>query len=220
MRPDASFVLRVYAVLLGQLSCTTLVVWAMVHFQSVQRVCLQHLHWWMPVCAMVGLVCLLGLYIHHWNAFARLCCFVGFTLSCSLLLGGIGCDLVAGGHEWLMLRALSVTMLVIVCLTLFVALAMDDVSATHLWFQQLVLGCVLVLVLVVYTVPLWPLSLFARAVCGVMVFIAYLIVDTYRLVHDSTMHGGDPLLCAMELYVDVVNAFVFVVDALIHDSTE
>ena len=86
--------------------------------------------------------------------------------------------------------------------------------------QQLVLGCVLVLVLVVYTVPLWPLSLFARAMCGVMVFIAYLIVDTYRLVHDSTMHGGDPLLCTMELYVDVVNAFVFVVDALIHDSTE
>jgi FtsH-binding integral membrane protein len=119
-----------------------------------------------------------------------------------------------------MLRALSVTMLVIVCLTLFVALAMDDVSATHLWFQQLVLGCVLALMLVVYTVPLWPLSLFARAVCGVMVFIAYLIVDTYRLVHDSTMHGGDPLLCAMELYVDVVNAFVFVVDALIHDSAE
>lgn len=220
VRPDVSFVLRVYAVLLGQLSCTAFVAWAMVYFQNVQYVCLRYLNWWMPACAMAGLVCLLGLYIHHWSKVGRVCWFAGFTLSCSLFLGFIACDLVAGGHGWLVLRALSVTIAVFVSLTLFVALATDDVWAPHLWFQQLVLGFALVLVLVIYTVPLWPLSLFLRAVCGVMLFIAYIIVDMYRLVHDSTMHGGDPLLCAMELYVDVLNLFVFLVDFFIHDDAE
>lgn len=220
VRPDVSFVLRVYAVLLGQLSCTACVVWAMVYFPSLQYVCQRCSGWWLFVCAMTGMVCLLELYIRLGSKFGRICWFVGFTLSCALLLGGVACDLATGGHQWLMPRALGVTLLVVVSLTLFVALAMDDVWAPHLWFQQIVLGCALVLVLMIYAVPLWPLSLFASAVCGVVLFVAYIIVDTYRLVHDSTMHDGDALLCAMELYVDVLNLFVFLVDALICEDVE
>lgn len=210
------FVQQVYAILLAQLVFTTALTGLMTFHATIRGVCLLRAGQISLVCTIMAVLCLLALYCDCWTTRTRLLLFGGFTFGMAILVGILSGVLYASSKSHVVVHALVTTACIFVGLTWFVVMVSTNTSVPSLCVMQVLFASLVALL--VWTV-LSP-SHFVTGIFGIIVFTGYIIADTSRLLYDKSEYERDPLLCAIELYMDVLNVFVFAVEFFVHDDVD
>lgn len=208
------FVQQVYAILFSQIVFTTALTILVTFHSTIRGVCLLHTGWLSLACTIMAVLCLLALYYDFWTTQIRIVLFGGFTIGMACFVGILSCVLYASSKSYVIVQALVTTSCIFVGLTCFVAMIPTNTGAPSLCVMQVLFGSLVALF--VWTV--FSPSQFVTGIFGIIVFTGYIIADTCRLMHDK--HKRDPLLCAIELYLDVLNLFVFVVEFFVSDDVD
>jgi FtsH-binding integral membrane protein len=210
------FIQKVYAILFTQIVFTTALTSLMTFHATIRGVCVLHTGWISLVCTIIAVWCLLALYDERWTTHIRLVLFGSFTFGISCIVGALSGVLYASSKSHVIVHALVTTMCIFVGLTCFVAMVSTNTSVPSLCIMQVLFASLLTCM--VWTV-LSP-SHFLTGIFGITVFTGYIIVDTSRLVHDTHKRNRDQLLCAIELYLDVLNLFVSTMEFFVHDDVD
>lgn len=213
---DETFVVCVYGILFTQLSLTGVVALGMTILTDFRQWCLIYAEC-LLFCALVVILLCLGLLYAKivQNVHYRLCCFLGFTLGLASVIGIVSAELYTTHHSILLLNALATTIGTVASQTLFVAIALEDVGQ----FNQ----CVYQVLYILFSgFVIWnfiaPMTYFWSGLMGITLFCTYIVVDTHRLMHSTCKFNRDPLCSAIDLYLDIINVFVFFIEFFIQDD--
>ena len=138
-----------------------------------------------------------------------------FTAIEAFLLAFICCVYYAGGFGAQILLAAGITTVAFLALTLYTMLSRTDWSFLGPFLIAalvvlIVWGAVMGLVFAfgAYSKG-WHLAL---SLAGALIFCAFIVYDTDRILRHSGVH--DHIIAAVELYLDVVNLFLYVLQCL------
>jgi len=134
-----------------------------------------------------------------------------FTLSMSYLIG-VSCTAYAAlGYSVVVVEALAITSLLFVGLTMFVMYSKMDFS-----FLGMVLPVLFVSLLIFGLFTMLAFDSFAMrqayALGGCLLFVLYILYDTSMIIQH--LEYDDYVLGAVELYLDFINLFMFVLQCL------
>lgn len=132
-----------------------------------------------------------------------------FAVSNGILLAGVPVELA------LLFKALVTTMLVVVCI------AMMTVKESRMYSDNFLYWCNLVLFyMLLFSIYILCSDIpFIGIVTGIVIFTAYIIIDTQFVILDFEERNIDePVYHAVGLYVDVWNLFLRILYILMKDS--
>ncbi len=136
----------------------------------------------------------------------------GFTFLSGLSIGPLIHSLDMAGLMPVVYQALGITIGVFVGLTLYVFIAKEDFS----WLGAFLFPALIGLLLVSVMSWFWPLSSGAYKIYlgfGTLLFVAYILYDTSMIV---TRYPDDEYVTgAIELYLDFINLFLFILRLLL-----
>lgn len=203
----------VYSVLFLQLCVTVLVTCGLWEHPSLWNVVLNN-RLCIHTLGALACVSILSLYIFNLSNITRLCWFTLLTLIVSTLIGTYTCQLWLLGHNEVIWYALITTIALWIVLVLYTLFCFDSRCMLHSVTHQLLL---VLLVLLITWCVFNPQPSCMYYSLGIVIFASYIVVDTARITHDT--HNDIDILCASaELYLDVINMFVFVVDYMLYDD--
>jgi FtsH-binding integral membrane protein len=139
-----------------------------------------------------------------------------FTLLMSLDVGVVCAVVAEAGHAGDCALALLLTVTIFTSLTVFTFWSKQDFSYLHGWlFSSLIALIVLGLVQIFFPFSNW--LAIAIDAFGVLVFSGYVVYDTSKL--ESGVWGPDDYITAtIEIYLDIINLFLYILDILIRLS--
>ena len=210
---DNYFIISVYSIIFAQLSITCTIA-CYLHVTPSLLHSLMYSPWYLLLLLCLSLSSIVGLYLFSLSNWKRICMFACFTMSMSTIVGIFICTCVAFGYTEVILFAVCATMTTFVSLSILVCCC-DNRNNILLVPEQL-LFTALILLLIWNVVSSVHTSIYSML--GIFVFIGYIIVDTWRIVQVKPSATRDPLLAAIDLYLDVVNLFVFIVEYYIGDT--
>ena len=137
-------------------------------------------------------------------------CLLAFTLTTSVTVGVVCAIYRQAGYEDVILQALLYTAVLVVGLTLW---ALQSSIPFDFCIAPLMLSLMLLLVAGAYSFFLQS-SLLYTAYCyfGALVFCIYIVVDT-KLICERLGYD-DYIVAAIELYLDIVHLFLFILRIL------
>ena len=208
---------KVYLTLCIQLLCTLLLCVYTYVSSFWQSICAEYIGPLFPCISAIIIVCILALYVLNLPKCLRLVLFGVFTLSISLLLCVVITAHIVNGqsHATVLLHTCGITFTTFVILT-----ALVWVVPLHLhlnvWWEtyQLLFACLVMLLLWIICAPTVHILKMSYAWFGSLLFMTYIIVDTSRLAYCHTDDMCDVLCCTMELYLDIINLFIYFVKCL------
>jgi len=163
--------------------------------------------YWFNVIVMFCLVCALS--VHKRNHPTNVILLSFFTLSCSYLVGTVTAMYAENGAGDLVLEAVAITASVFIILTVFTLQSKIDFS-----FMGAGLGMGLwILILWGFFGMIFGLQTgMVYAMGGSVLFSGFIIYDTYMLCerHDPR----DYVIAAVELYLDIINLFLYILQLL------
>lgn len=212
----AGFVRKVYGILAAQMVVTVVVAAACTLNVSAQNlvlkmVTMKYLGW---LVLIPTLVCLGGLHvkknIYPWNYYLLL----GLTLCISFNVGAVCAVLSGVGLARTILQAAGITLSIFVGLSAYAFYCKRDFS-----FLKAALSFSLWGLVVAGLASCLLGSSLVESVCawfGAVLFCAYIVYDTQKL---ATKSGYDDYITvAAEIYLDIVNLFMYIVELLVKDK--
>mmetsp|Transcript_12301 Transcript_12301/g.18876 ORF Transcript_12301/g.18876 Transcript_12301/m.18876 type:complete len:322 (-) Transcript_12301:42-1007(-) len=204
-----AFIRKVYLILIAQLFVTFgACAFIMLH-ESTRNFVLgsgMPLYWFNAIMMFV-LVCALS--VHKRNYPTNVILLSAFTLSSSYIVGTVTAMYAAAGAGDLVLEAVFITATVFIVLTLYTLQSKWDFS-----FLGAGLGMSLwVLILWGFFAAIFGVQAgYVYALLGSLVFSLFIIYDTYMLAerHDPR----DYVIAAVELYLDLINLFLYILRLL------
>jgi len=212
-----AFVVKVYSILVAQLALTFGISFSMMQFGG------EALYIWLrtdgALARLASLLLMLGTLIGlMYNKNKHPLNFVLLTAFTGLMAFSIGCTAVtyaAAGLGVLVVEAFAITSIVFVGLTVFTMVSKIDFS-----FLGAILPVLLLCLLVWGFLGMFAFGGFAfrqlYSLAGVVIFSLYVLYDTHiitqRLAYDEF------ILAAIELYLDFVNLFLFILSFLQGES--
>ncbi|CAN3357767.1 bax inhibitor 1 [Diutina catenulata] len=201
------FIRKVYALLTMQIMGTVVVGWLIRSNEALQSWCMNNM--WLYFVSILGtfgflIATMVKAKSYPWNlgllAGFTICESYGIGLMCSF----IESDVVA--------QALLLTLVIFIGLTLFAFQTKYDFTQ---W--QGVLGmslwALIAMGFVMWFVPSSSSTVqLAYGVVGALIFAAYIVVDTQSIM--KTAHLDDEIVSCIQLYLDMVNLFLFILRIL------
>jgi FtsH-binding integral membrane protein len=208
----AAFVRKVYTLLSMQMLLTVGVMCLCMFNTALRKSIVNSVQTWLMISIIISFVFMFALFFlrekHPVNYFV----FFGFTLALAFQVGVIGAICAEAGLSMVALNAGVVTFAVFVSLTVFTMFSKADFS----WMQA-GLFCGL------HCMILWGLFAmitgFQRgywySLIGTLLFCGFIIYDTWRI---TTVYGYDDfLLAAMDLYLDIINLFIYILQLFLKE---
>ncbi|XP_003385460.1 PREDICTED: protein lifeguard 4-like [Amphimedon queenslandica] len=129
-----------------------------------------------------------------------------FTLSESISLGSI----ITYYDQGIVIKAFIITTAVFVSLTLYSMQSKYDYST---WGASLFTLLCILIVASFMQVFFWSEALdFVISVGGALIFCGFILFDTYRIMHRHSTE--DYIIAAVELYLDFINLFIYILRIL------
>jgi FtsH-binding integral membrane protein len=132
-----------------------------------------------------------------------------FTLFTSLLLGIVCASYAAAGVGYLVVEALAITMALFVGISAYAHTSGKDFS----WMGAYLYGGLCLLIVwsfIAFLVGFQTGDLYA--IIGSLLFCGYILYDTSNILHRYS--PDDAVVAALELYLDIVNLFLYLLDLL------
>lgn len=200
-----------YLTLLAQLSLTTAVCALCMYVEAVRSYVLAN-----AALFYLGLILSLAMLIVLWCVKHRfplnLICLALWTAVEAYTIGVICGMYVALGYEEAVMQAFGLTLALFVALTIFTMQSKWDFG----FLRVALFACLLILIvwglvnLIFGFRAIWLYSLF-----GAIVFCLFIIFDTWLLIRRGAhFEEGDWILASINLYLDVVNLFLFLLELL------
>eukprot|EP00928_Gymnodinium_smaydae_P018580 TRINITY_DN17076_c0_g1_i3.p1 TRINITY_DN17076_c0_g1~~TRINITY_DN17076_c0_g1_i3.p1 ORF type:complete len:250 (-),score=44.51 TRINITY_DN17076_c0_g1_i3:106-855(-) len=216
-RVRIDFVRKVYAVVAAQIIFTAAVVVLCVRGPlgaPILRLVSRHANayrWGMVVSTTAVLF---GLMANKKKFPCNLCLLTSFTVIMSLNVGGVCAIIAAAGLEALVVQSAVITALLFSAITVYTFKSKKDFSILGAILFPLALASVAFGLLglffpILHTGVLGLLSSFV----GALIFCAYVAFDTFRIMHQ--LGPDDYVEGAIQLYLDIVNLFLYVLDLLV-----
>lgn len=201
------FIRKVYALLTVQILLTVAVGWGIRANPDLQKWCMNNM--WLYIVSIVGTF---GFLIA--TAFKA----KQYPLNLFLLTGFTICELYGIGLMCLFVELDVVVKALLLTLVIFVGLTLFAFQLTYDFTQwQGVLGMLLWallgfgLVMMFFPGQLLTVEM-VYAGLGALIFAVYVIIDTQLIM--KKVHLDDEIMSAMQLYLDVVNLFLFILRIL------
>jgi hypothetical protein len=212
----AGFLRKVYGILATQMFVTVAVAAACALTPSIRSVFValsssqsRLLQFAIFIPTLSSLLCLkLGLqWKHPWNYILLMV----FTFCQSINLGYICAIFQANELGWLVLQALAITAVIFVTLTAYTLRSGQDFSYMKGFLFTALSG----LVIAGFLGLLFPGTVggLPLAVIGALTFSGYILFDTWRI--EKTFSYDEFIPAAIELYLDIINLFLYVLKILI-----
>ena len=133
-----------------------------------------------------------------------------FTLSMAVIIGIICSVYRSAGYEDLLLQALLYTGFIFSCLTVWT-------MQSRIRFDFSIVPLSIALLLVIFAGIIArafrsPILYTVYAYCGSLVFMGYIVFDTYMIT--QRLGYDDYIVAAIELYLDVINLFLYILQFL------
>ena len=133
-------------------------------------------------------------------------CLLAFTLSISITVGIICSIFTRAGYEGLILQSFCLTGFIFVALSVWTLQSRIEFDFLHV---PLVLALLLVICAgVVARIFHVPFLYTVYAYAGAVVFMAYIVFDTYMIA--KRLGYDDYIVAAIELYLDIINLFLYI----------
>eukprot|EP00993_Chasmostoma_nieuportense_P002944 NODE_3698_length_917_cov_45.068354_g3546_i0.p1 GENE.NODE_3698_length_917_cov_45.068354_g3546_i0~~NODE_3698_length_917_cov_45.068354_g3546_i0.p1 ORF type:complete len:250 (-),score=55.70 NODE_3698_length_917_cov_45.068354_g3546_i0:122-871(-) len=205
-----AFLRKVYTVLALQLCCTIVVGTVFMTSSSLQSFVRTHA-WPSVVVVLLQFGLLFALFwkknVAPYNALLLGC----WTLSTSCLVGVA----VTGVATAIVLQAMALTLSVFVALTVYTFQSKRDFTG---WGSALFAG-LWILIFGGMLQIFFPFSHgmhFVFSVLGALLFCGFIIFDTQRIIRHTAVDDWVP--ACVELYLDVINLFLYILDLLNHSQ--
>lgn len=139
-----------------------------------------------------------------------------FTISESVLIGFICAIYVNHGQGMLIIYSFSLTWFIFVCLSIYVHVSKQDFQ----FLEPFLISGVIVLIFASLLFMVFSVSSFSIFIAsgGILLFTGFILYDTSNLLHNLTV--DDALIGAMQLYTDVINMFLYVLQCLTVSSRQ
>ncbi len=193
----------------GQLFVTFMIVLACYNSHQFRSMTYEQANSLMIGMFVVVIVSMIACFVAHCykNTICAFGAFIIFTIAMSVLLG-IG--MVAYEAE-VILQALAITVLTTVACIGYVVYTRKDFTG---WAG--IAGCVLFFMIITSLVFIFfPPSntiQIVYACIGIVLFIAYLLIDTSMVIHRYT--EDEWMLASMAIYLDIINLFLYILKLL------
>jgi hypothetical protein len=208
-----AFIGKVYTILGMQLFVTFLVSAAMMQFGGAELVRWSHQEGaWAFISSffavfgtLIALMCFRHKYPHNFLLL------VAFTLSMSFMVGMVCTTYAARGYSALVLEAFAITSIMFIGITAFTMQSKIDFSFLGLGLGVAFLG---VFVWLFFAALVFPYFVWRQVYClvGILLFSLYIVYDTWVISNDLAY--DEYILGAINLYLDFINIFLFVLECL------
>lgn len=141
----------------------------------------------------------------------NLICFIGFTTCESYAIGALSAIYAYQGQGLLVLESAAVTMGIFMMLTIYVCASNRDFRFLEPFLFSTLLVILFMSVITTFWGPIPFLSLMI-SFTGILLFIGYILYDTSIIL--KTIEPDNALSGAMQLYLDIINMFLFVLECL------
>ena len=205
-----AFLRKVYGIVLAQVVLTAAVACGIMYSDTVSEWSIRHFGWMSWVAFIATLLLLFACAIYKNSYPHNYCLLLGFTL-CQAYSIGVVCAMYRSvGLEETLLQAFVLTASLFVLLTLFTIQSKINFS-----FLGAGLYGALWLLIVTGILALWLHYEWLRtayALAGSLLFCLFIIYDTFLIT--SKLGYDDYIIAAIELYLDIVNLFLFLLSLL------
>jgi len=208
-----AFIAKVYCLLAVMILLTVVISFCMMYFGGYQLYAwTMYEGAWTRLVAVVGSIGLICALFAKKNEFPQNLVLLGCLTSCLAYTIGVTCTAyAAAGLQMLVLEAFAITSIVFVGLTVFAMVSKIDFS-----FLGLILPVLLLALIVWGFFAMFAFDGFAfrqvYALGGTVIFSLYVLYDTWMIVNVLTY--DDYVLGAVNLYLDFINIFIFILQML------
>jgi len=213
------FIVKVYGILCIQLAMTVTVCFGMMQFGGYQLFMwtMTDGYWTKMASFIFTLATLISLMCYKNRHPLNILLLGLFTLSMSYLIGTTCTAYAALGYSVVVVEAFAITSLLFVGLTAFVMVSKIDFS-----FLGLVLPVLFLSLMIFGLFSLLAFDSFAMrqvyALLGCLLFVLYILYDTSVII--TYLSYDDYVLGAVNLYLDFINLFMFILQLLMGGRRE
>lgn len=203
------FIIKVYSILTFQLLLTSFMT-------SIFTLNSDLVNWvslnpeFPTIMSVISLLFICPLFCYHQRYPFNLILFIIFTFLQSLAVSSICSLYVASGLGNTVLLATMGTAGVFVLLSLFTYVSKTDFDVLHEW-----LTVSAIILFAMLFIGMWvsiPYLNLIISISGCIIFSGYIIYDTHQVLH--IMGPDDAILGAIQLYLDLINLFLFMLSCL------
>lgn len=204
-----AFIRKVYGILAAQLVLTSLVAYLFMYNPSVNFFVLEHsaaVMWPSFICT-IGLI--IGLHCYKNKHPTNYYLLFFFTLFEAFIIGLVCAAYERAGYGFLILEAASITGVIFMSLSAFTLYSGYDFSFMGMYL----FACLVGFMFWGFFCSIFGFHLsYFYSLCGSLLFSAYIVFDTWKI---SKVYGYDDYVpAAIDLYLDIVNLFLYVLDLL------
>lgn len=209
----AGFVRKVYGILSAQMALTVAVATTCTMNSTIRLALISTgLEGWLKLVVFVPtIVCLFSLHFAKRSYPLNYVLLFFFTACISINVGFVCAVVFEAGLGLLILQAASITTAIFLGLSAYSLCSKRDFSFLGGFLSAALFG------LIFANLIGWLLGVtFAEtaiACCGALTFCGYIVYDTYRL--SKKLDYDDYIVGAIELYLDIVNLFLYILQILI-----
>ena len=207
------FISKVYSILTFQLLLTVIVGSVFIEVSPVRELVVANASTFVLVTIIPTFLTILALTFYKDEYPTNYILLVTFTLLEALSIGTVCAVYQQSGAGALVLQAAFITLCVFLCLTVFsFQTRIDFTPYTGLLLMMLVALLVTGLIASLFGFQIHTLY----ATLGAVIFCAFIVVDTQMIM--NRLGYGDYIIASIELYLDILNLFLFVLQLLTNNS--
>jgi FtsH-binding integral membrane protein len=214
-----AFIAKVYAILSIQLAATVSICFGMMQFGGYQLAMWSYTDgYWTRTVSMLGSFGIIIALMCYKNRHPLNLILLGsFTVCMSYVIGLMCTAYAAAGLGVLVVEAFAITSVLFVGLTVFTMYSKIDFS-----FLGLMLPALLLILIVwgLFAMVFFESFVFRQvyAALGCVIFVLYILFDTHQII--TYLAYDDYVLGAVNLYLDFINLFIFVLQCLMGSRSE
>eukprot|EP00471_Norrisiella_sphaerica_P000839 CAMPEP_0184487832 /NCGR_PEP_ID=MMETSP0113_2-20130426/10361_1 /TAXON_ID=91329 /ORGANISM="Norrisiella sphaerica, Strain BC52" /LENGTH=383 /DNA_ID=CAMNT_0026870243 /DNA_START=65 /DNA_END=1216 /DNA_ORIENTATION=- len=210
---ETELVKKVYSALSVQMLVTFVVSAMFMFYQPVNTFVMQHQMAVYYGSFFVSIITLLGLFCYKASYPTNMYMLVGFTLAMSCEVGVICALYAQAGMAEIVLQAVIYTSAIFGALTIYAFTTRIDLRS---WGPYLFVGLIVLMIWGFVSMLFGFQSNWFYSLAGALLFSAYILYDTSRLLHT---YGSDEswILFTIDLYLDIINLFLFILQLLAKD---
>ena len=202
------FLRKVYSILCLQLLCTVGFCWAVMAHPAINAFVLRNS--WMSMATFIPTIGLIfGLHLWKNSYPLNMSLLAAFTLCESLMVATVCAHYEAHGVGQLVGIAWGITLFIFTALTLMVMCSRMDFSFMGLFLPPALFA------FVIYSCVCWFIGVhtgYTFAFLGAVLFSAFIVYDTHQIM--TRLGCDDYIIACIELYLDIINLFLMILDLL------
>lgn len=209
-----SFISKVYGIMCIQLLITVAVVFSMMQFGGAKLMQWAYTDgsWAMSTSFLTVFVSLIALMCNRQSFPCNFILLGVFTLSMSWMVGFTCTAYAAAGYSTMVVEAFAITSVIFIALTIFTIQSKIDFSFLGAGLSVALVGLLIWGFFAMYAFPSFVFSQ-VYALLGALIFSLYVVYDTWLIT--KTLSYDEYILGAINLYLDFINLFLFILRLLV-----